>query len=153
MVTTATLLPSALRMQWAPLDLDAVYQAADDPANGSVVLMVGTVRNNTSGRPVLFLEYEAYETMALKVFQDIAQKAQHQWSGINQVVIHHRVGKLMIGEISVAVAVGSAHRAEGFLACQFAIDTLKHTAPIWKKEHWADGSSEWVSLAACDTTH
>ncbi len=143
----------SLVIQWAPISLDAVYAQVDDPANGSVVLMVGTVRNNTAGRPVLFLEYEAYETMALSVFREIAQTTRRQWPSINQVIIHHRVGKLTIGEVSVAVAIGSAHRAEGFAACQYAIDTLKHNAPIWKKEHGQDGSSDWVSIGACDETH
>jgi molybdopterin synthase catalytic subunit len=137
-------------IQWAPLELAQVYALADDAANGAVVLMVGTVRNNTQGRPVEFLEYEAYGPMALKVFEEIGQQIRQQWTGIQRVVIHHRIGKLTIGEVSVAVAVGSAHRAEAFAGCQYAIDTLKHQAPIWKKEHWRDGSSDWVSIADCD---
>ena len=71
-------------------------------------------------------------------------------SQTNKIVIHHRVGRLQIGEISVLVAVGCPHRAEAFDACRYAIDTLKHNAPIWKKEHWADGSSNWVNLGACE---
>ena len=140
-------------IQLAPLSLDAVYQAADHPGNGAVVVMSGTVRNKTLGREVLFLEYQAYQPMALKVFEHIATEIKDRWSDTNAVAIHHRVGKLTIGEISVLVAVGMPHRSEAFAACQYAIDTLKHTAPIWKKEHFADGSSEWVSIGACDDQH
>ena len=140
-------------IQLAPLSLDAVYGAADHSGNGAVVLMSGTVRNKTLGREVLFLEYQAYQPMALKVFEQIATEIKDRWPDTNAVAIHHRVGKLTIGEISVLVAVGMPHRSEAFAACQYAIDTLKHTAPIWKKEHFADGSSEWVSIGACDDLH
>ena len=96
-------------------------------------------------------EYQAYAPMALKIFDQIAATIHQRWPDVNQVVIHHRIGRLEIGDISVLVAVGTPHRAEAFAACQFAIDTLKHEAPIWKKEHWQDGSSSWVSIAACET--
>ncbi len=135
---------------FAPLDLEAVYQLADDPANGAVVVMSGTVRNQTDGKPVVSLEYQAYEPMAINVFRQIAQELRCQYPDANRVVIHHRTGHLKIGEISVLVAVGCPHRGEAFAACQYAIDTLKHNAPIWKKEHWADGSSSWVSIGACE---
>ena len=111
--------------------------------------MSGTVRNQTAGKPVLYLEYQAYEPMAIAIFRQIAQHIRKEWPETNRVVIHHRTGKLQIGEISVLVAVGCPHRAEAFAACQYAIDTLKHNAPIWKKEFWADGSSQWVSIGAC----
>jgi molybdopterin synthase catalytic subunit len=137
-------------LMFAPLSYDAVYRLADDPGNGAIVLMSGTVRNQTDGKPVKSLEYQAYEPMALNVFRQIAQSIRDQWPEINRVVIHHRTGHLKIGEISVLVAIGSPHRGEAFAACQYAIDTLKHNAPIWKKEHWQDGSSEWVSIAACE---
>jgi molybdopterin synthase catalytic subunit len=89
--------------------------------------------------------------MALQVFASIATDIRNRWPDVNRVVIHHRIGRLQIGEISVLVAVGCPHRSEAFAACQYAIDTLKHNAPIWKKEHWADGSSSWVSIGACET--
>lgn len=127
-----------------------MYRMANDPGNGAIVIMSGMVRNQTEGRPVIALEYQAYTPMALKVFERIANSIRTRWSEVTQVVIHHRIGRLQIGEISVLVAVGTPHRAEAFAACQFAIDTLKHEAPIWKKEHWADGSSSWVSIAACE---
>jgi molybdopterin synthase catalytic subunit len=138
------------RITFAPLSLEDVYAAADDPANGAIVIMSGMVRNQTDGQPVVALEYQAYEPMAIAVFRQIAAQIRKQWSDVTHVIIHHRTGRLQIGEISVLVAIGCPHRSEAFAACQFAIDTLKHNAPIWKKEHWADGSTSWVSIGACE---
>ncbi|TVQ61247.1 MAG: molybdenum cofactor biosynthesis protein MoaE [Spirulina sp. DLM2.Bin59] len=135
---------------FAPLSLEQVYHRAAIAANGAVVVMSGTVRSQTQGRPVRYLEYQAYTPMALEVFRAIATQIRHQWPDTNRVVIHHRTGRLQIGEISVLVAVGCPHRREAFAACEYAIDTLKHNAPIWKKEHFADGSTTWVSIAACE---
>ncbi len=135
---------------FAPLSLVQVYELADDRANGAIVVMSGMVRNNTEGRAVVALEYQAYEPMALVVFKQIAAQIRQRWSDITRIVIHHRTGKLAVGEISVLVAVGSPHRGEAFAAGQYAIDTLKHNAPIWKKEHWQDGSTSWVSIGACE---
>lgn len=141
------------RITFAPLSVAEVYALADDPANGAVVLMSGTVRSQTDGRDVQYLEYQAYEPMALKVFEQIAAEIHDQWPMVTRTIIHHRTGKLEIGEISVLVAVGCPHRAEAFAACRHAIDTLKHNAPIWKKEHWQDGSSSWVNIGACEQVH
>jgi len=135
---------------FAPLSLADVYTLADDPANGAVVVMSGTVRNQTEGKPVVSLEYQAYEPMALRVFATIAQDIRQTWADVNRVVIHHRIGRLQIGEISVLVAIGCPHRSEAFAACKYAIDTLKHNAPIWKKEHYQDRASTWVSIGACE---
>lgn len=135
---------------FAPLSVEEVYLKANDEANGAVVMMSGMVRNQTDGKPVVSLEYQVYEPMALRVFYQIAANIRANWSDVTRVVIHHRVGHLQIGEISVLVAVGCPHRKEAFEACRYAIDTLKHNAPIWKKEHWADGSSTWVSIGACE---
>ncbi|TAE60572.1 MAG: molybdenum cofactor biosynthesis protein MoaE [Nostocales cyanobacterium] len=134
----------------APLSLEEIYTKADHPGNGAVVVMSGTVRNQTDGQPVIALEYQAYQPMALQIFYQIAADVRRQWSDVNRVIIHHRIGRLKVGEISVLVAVGCPHRGEAFAACQYAIDTLKHNAPIWKKEHWQDGSSSWVSIGACE---
>ena len=142
--------PDSFRMSFAPLALDEVYQLADDEANGAIVVMSGMVRNQTDGKPVVALEYQAYEPMALNIFRQIAGEIRAQWADVTHVVIHHRTGKLTVGNISVLVAVGCPHRSEAFAACQYAIDTLKHNAPIWKKEHWDDGSTSWVSIAACE---
>ena len=140
----------------APLSLEEVYSLADNPANGAVVVMSGTVRDNTEGRPVTALEYQAYEPMAIRVFQQIAAEIRKTWPAVTHIVIHHRVGRLRIGQISVLIAIGSPHRSEAFAACQFAIDTLKHNAPIWKKEWYSepDGklSGSWVSIGACEQT-
>ena len=135
---------------FAPLSLEEVYRWVDDPANGAIALMSGTVRQETQGKPVSYLEYQSYEPMAIQVFRQIGQQIRHQWPIVNRIAIHHRTGKLEIGEISVLVAVGCPHRAEAFAAARYAIDTLKHQAPIWKKEHWVDGASSWVSIAACE---
>jgi molybdopterin synthase catalytic subunit len=103
------------------------------------------VRNQTGGKAVDYLDYQAYESMALQVFQNISDRCHQKFPDITEVVIHHRLGKLKIGEISVLVAIGSPHRAEAFEACRYAIDTLKTDAPIWKKEFWLDGVSSWVN--------
>ena len=134
----------------APLSVDEIYQLADDPANGAIVVMSGTVRNQTDGQPVVSLEYQAYQPMAIAIFQSIAAQMRATWQDVNRVVIHHRIGHLKIGEISVLVAVGCPHRSEAFAACRYAIDTLKHNAPIWKKEWFANGASTWVSIGACE---
>ncbi|MFM7364494.1 MAG: molybdenum cofactor biosynthesis protein MoaE [Cuspidothrix sp.] len=134
----------------APLSVSEIYSQADNSANGAVVVMSGMVRNQTDNKLVIALEYQAYEPMALQVFYQIADNIRHQWYNINRVVIYHRIGRLSVGEISVLVAVGCPHRGEAFAACQYAIDTLKHNAPIWKKEHWQDGSSSWVNIGMCD---
>ncbi len=138
------------RITFAPLSIAEVYQMADHTANGAVVIMSGTVREQTEGKSVTYLEYQAYEPMAVKIFEQISDRIFHQWQDTNSVIIHHRVGKLRIQDISVLVAVGCPHRQEAFSACQYAIDTLKHNAPIWKKEHFADGVSTWVSIGACE---
>ena len=142
----------------APISVAEVYALADDPSNGAVVMMSGTVRNQTDGKPVKSLEYQAYEPMAIAVFQSIAQQIRASWQDVNRVVIHHRIGHLTIGEISVLVAIGCPHRKEAFAACQYAMDTLKYNAPIWKKEHnivqdEATGEERivgtWVKLSEC----
>lgn len=143
---------------FAPLSLEEVYALADDPGNGAVVVMSGMVRNQTDGKPVVALEYQAYEPMVLQVFRQIAADIRQSLPDVNRVVIHHRIGRLQIGEISVLVAVGCPHRSEAFEACRYAIDTLKHNAPIWKKEYYrelgANGEeilqSSWVSISACE---
>ena len=159
-VTTSLVSPIKTRAEdrfaitFAPLSLEEVYALADDPGNGAVVVMSGMVRNQTDGKSVVALEYQAYEPMALQVFHQIAADIRNNWSNVNRVVIHHRIGRLQIREISVLVAVGCPHRSEAFEACRYAIDTLKHNAPIWKKEWYSeqDGtlSSSWVSIGACE---
>jgi molybdopterin synthase catalytic subunit len=129
---------------FAPLSFEEVYALADDPANGAVVLMSGMVRNQTGGRAVVALEYQAYEPMALAIFKQIALEIRQTWSDVTHVVIHHRTGRLSIGEISVLVAIGCPHRSEAFAACKYTIDMLKENAPIWKKEWYNEHEYSWV---------
>jgi molybdopterin synthase catalytic subunit len=150
LTSTKTNPKDSFAINFAPLSLEEVYSLADDSANGAIVVMSGTVRNQTDGKAVISLEYQAYEPMALNIFRSIATEIRQRWQATNRVVIHHRIGRLHIGEISVLVAVGCPHRGEAFDACRYAIDTLKHNAPIWKKEHYQDGSSSWVSIGACE---
>ena len=107
--------------------------------NGAAVVFEGIVRNNTRGRRTLYLDYEAYEGMALKQMQSVADKACSEFK-IRDVTLVHRLGRLEIGETSVLIAVSSAHRAAAFDACRWLIDTLKRTVPIWKKEYFEDGA-------------
>ncbi|MBW4509017.1 MAG: molybdenum cofactor biosynthesis protein MoaE [Scytonematopsis contorta HA4267-MV1] len=137
-------LEDSFTITFVPLSVEDVYAKADDSANGAVVIMSGMVRNKTDGKAVEFLEYQAYEPMALQVFYQIAAFIRQQWTDVTRVVIHHRIGNLRVGEISVLIAVGCPHRSEAFEACRYAIDTLKKNAPIWKKEIWQDGSKTWV---------
>jgi molybdopterin synthase catalytic subunit len=124
------------RLVRAPIDLAALTATA--PQDGALALFVGVVRNTNAGRGVLHLEYEAYEEMAKSELDAIEAEARRRWP-IRELRIVHRLGRMEIGEASVAVAATSAHRAEAFEACRFAIDTLKKTAPIWKREFYADG--------------
>jgi molybdopterin synthase catalytic subunit len=126
-----------VRLQHEPIDLAALH--AVSPKDGALCLFVGVVRNENGGRPVLRLEYEAYEEMALPLMAEIEAEVKGRWP-VTEVRMVHRLGPLAIGEASVAVAVASPHRAEAFAACRYAIDTLKAKVPIWKKEFYADGS-------------
>jgi molybdopterin synthase catalytic subunit len=120
-----------------PIDLAALLPAR--AADGAVCLFVGVVRNENGGRQVRYLEYEAYEDMALPLMEEIGAEARRRWP-LSEVRLVHRLGRLEIGEPSVAVSVTSPHRPEAFAACRYAIDTLKATVPIWKKEHYEDGA-------------
>ena len=109
------------------------------PEDGAAVVFEGVVRNNTKGRPTLYLDYEAYEVMALQQLEGLVSQARDKFH-IREAVIVHRLGRLEIGETSVLIAVASAHRAAAFEACRWIIDTLKKTVPIWKKEYFEDGA-------------
>lgn len=112
-------------------------------ADGGVVTFVGIVRDDgVDGRAVSALEYEAFESMALREFETIAREARERFGDVRLAIVH-RVGTLRVGEVSVAVLAAAAHRAEAFEACRYAIDQLKRRAPIWKKECYADGSAQW----------
>jgi molybdopterin synthase catalytic subunit len=115
---------------------------------GALTTFVGVVRGTHEGRRVRHLEYEAFEPLALKVFRQIAAEAEGHWPGA-LLAIHHRVGRLEIGEASVVVVAGTAHRAEAFQACRYAIERVKQIAPVWKHEFFDDGDA-WVAGAVAD---
>ena len=133
------------RVLQQPLSADAVAAAVDDPGAGGLAIFSGVVRNETGGRPVKFLEYEAHTPMAEAKMREIGHIIHARWPGVKRVAILHRIGRLEIGESSVLIAVSAAHRQDAFEACKFAIDTLKRTVPVWKKEHFEDGEV-WVGL-------
>ena len=126
-----------------PLDAQAALAAAISDAAGGLVQFVGTVRNQTKGKRVLRLEFEAYAPMAISEMRKIAEQAVEKWPVLH-ISILHRVGVLQVGEIPVVITVACAHRGAAFEAGQFAIDTLKENVPIWKKEIFEDGET-WVS--------
>jgi molybdopterin synthase catalytic subunit len=122
-----------------PIDPNAILQAIKSGADGAVCIFDGIVRDNTRGRQTLYLDYEAYEEMALRQLHLLRSEAiEHH--GVRDVAIVHRLGRLNVGETSVYIAVASAHRGAAFDACRWVIDTLKKTVPIWKKEQFADGA-------------
>jgi MoaE-MoaD fusion protein len=121
------------------IDSDAVLTAIKRPEDGAAVLFDGIVRNNTRGRRTLYLDYEAYEEMALKQLEGLVEQAISQF-GVRDIRIVHRLGRLQIGETSVLIVVASAHRGKAFDACRWVIDALKRTVPIWKKEYFEDGA-------------
>ena len=125
-----------------PLDEHAVTGAVSAPDAGGVVTFVGRVRDNARGHKVEALEYEAYPEMAEAVFAEIATEARSRFA-IKDVAIHHRSGRLRVGEPSVVIAVSAAHRGAAFEACEYVIDQLKARSPIWKKEYGPDGAV-WV---------
>ncbi len=126
-----------------PIDILKVIEAASLHEAGAINTFIGTVRNQTSGKKVLRLEYEAYEPMAVSEINKIIDTAGKTWHLLG-CAVSHRTGTLMPGEIAVVVAVSTPHRKESFAVCQFIIDNLKETVPIWKKEFFEDGS-HWVS--------
>lgn len=132
-----------LKITENPLDIAVCTDFAASPASGGTAIFLGTVRDSTRGKRVVRLEFEAYESMALKELQKIAEQAFEKWP-LLALSIHHRVGVLAVGEAAVVIAAASAHRDAAFDACRFAIDTLKKTVPIWKKEVFEDGEI-WVA--------
>ncbi len=126
-----------------PIDLAALVRLVADPGAGAVVTFSGTTRNESGGRPVRSLTYEAYPEMAERKLGEIGREARERHE-ILRIAIHHRVGTLPVGEVSVGIAVSAPHRAPAFAACRFAIERIKEDLPVWKKERFADGTEEWV---------
>jgi molybdopterin synthase catalytic subunit len=134
---------TSIKITSETLNLQDCYSFVQDASCGGIALFVGTVRNSTKNKEVTLLDFSGYEPMAIKEMQKIANKALEKFD-IHKIASHHAVGKLKIGYIPVIIAVSSAHRKAAFEACEFAIDTLKETVPIWKKEHFEDGEV-WVN--------
>ena len=133
----------SIKLSTSKLSLDECYDFVDDPTCGGIDIFVGTVRNHTKGKKVEKLEFSAYAPMAIKEMHVIAAKILEKFD-VLKIAIHHAEGILEIGDIPVIIAVSASHRAAAFEACQFAIDRLKETVPIWKKEHFSDGEV-WVN--------
>jgi MoaE-MoaD fusion protein len=130
------------------LDPAGAAALVSGPRDGAVATFVGLVRDHNAGRRVLWIDYEAYAPLALKTFEQIAGEARERWPEA-RLAIHHRVGRVEIGEASVAIAAGSPHRADAFGACRYAIERVKQIAPIWKHEHF-EGGECWIEGATAD---
>ena len=134
---------TSIKITQEKLNLQECYDFVTDASCGGISAFVGTVRNDTQGKEVQQLDFSTYKPMAIKEMQKIADQALEKFP-IVKIAIHHAEGMLQIGAIPVIITVSSKHRKAAFDACQFAIDTLKETVPIWKKEHFSDGEV-WVN--------
>lgn len=140
--------PERFRICPDPLDAAAVAAAVSSAGCGAVTTFLGLVRDQNAGRRVLRLDYEAYEPLALRAFEQIEREARERWPSA-RLAIHHRIGRLAIGDASVAIAAASPHRAEAFAASRYAIERIKQIAPIWKHEHF-EGGEVWIEGATAD---
>jgi molybdopterin synthase catalytic subunit len=132
----------------APLDLQALVADLGAEGDGAIATFAGLVRNHNQGRRVRFLEYEAYEPLAVRALERIVVEARDAWPS-TRLGLHHRIGRLEIGEASIIVVAASAHRADAFAACRYAIERVKQIVPIWKHEHF-DGGEVWLEGATAD---
>ena len=133
-----------------PLRIESLVDALAPAtgAEGAVVTFVGVVRNHNLDRRVRYLEYEGYEPLALRAFEQIVREVEERWPGA-RMALHHRVGRLEVGEASVAIAAVSAHRGNAFAACRYVIERVKQIAPIWKREFF-EGGDVWIEGATAD---
>jgi molybdopterin synthase catalytic subunit len=131
-----------------PLDPSALAALVSSAESGGLTMFTGLVRDHNAGRRVLWIDYEAHDALAATVFARIGAEARERWPGAT-LAIHHRTGKVGIGEASVVIAAASAHRAEAFSACRFAIERVKQIAPVWKHEHF-EGGDIWIEGATAD---
>jgi molybdopterin synthase catalytic subunit len=131
-----------------PLIGAVVDRGVESGADGGVATFLGLVRNHNVGRKVEHLEYEAYEALALRAFERIAKEIAVRWPGV-RLALHHRIGRIEVGDASVAIAAASAHRAQAFAACRYAIERVKQIAPIWKREFF-EGGDIWIEGATAD---
>ncbi len=125
-----------------PLAADALAAAVQTADDGAVVTFAGVVRNQFGGRATAYLVYEAYAEMALPLLTQLADEARAKFA-VGRIAVHHRLGKLEIGETAVLVVVAAPHRQAAFEAAAYVMDRIKATVPIWKQEHWADGAADW----------
>jgi molybdopterin synthase catalytic subunit len=131
-----------------PIDMVGMLAGAHHPGAGAVVLFSGEVRDNNRGRPVSHLEYEAYVPLAEEMIGEILAEAKTRWA-LQIAVAQHRTGVVAVGDTAVVVITASAHRSEAYAANRYIIDRIKHEAPIWKCEHYADGTHEWGTNCNC----
>ena len=134
---------TSIKITSEKLDLQECYRFVEDDSCGGISAFIGTVRNDTQGKEVIQLDFSTYKPMAIKEMQKIAERALEKFN-IKKIAIHHSEGMLQIGAIPVIVTASAKHRKAAFEACEFAIDTLKETVPIWKKEYFSDGEI-WVN--------
>ncbi len=127
-----------------PIDIDQLNERASHPACGAVLTFSGTVRNHHLGRKVVKLAYEAYESMAQSEMEKVAAAAFEQWPDVKKIQVVHRFGEMAVGESSIYLTVSSPHRPDGFAALRFVIDRIKRDVPIWKKEYYEDGETDWL---------
>jgi molybdopterin synthase catalytic subunit len=132
----------------SPLDIVGLLSRAHHPGAGAVVLFSGEVRESNQGKAVAFLEYEAHVPLASTMIEEILTTAKQRWS-LHSAVAQHRTGKVSIGDTAVVVITASAHRSEAYAANRYIIDRIKHEAPIWKCEHYTDGTKEWGNNCNC----
>lgn len=135
----------------APLALEPLVSAVaseSDGVDGAIATFLGLVRNHNQGRRVQYLEYEAYDALALKAFERIDDEVRRRWPGV-RVALHHRTGRLEIGEASVAIVTASPHRGDAFAACRYVIERVKQIVPVWKREYF-EGGDVWIEGATAD---
>ena len=132
------------RVTTEPLSIQQVNDLVKRPTDGAVVTFDGIIRNNFDGRPVRYLEYEAYATMAEKKLAEIGAEVQQKFA-VGEIAMLHRIGRLEIGESSIVIAVAAPHRHAAFEACAYAMDRVKAEVPVWKKEFFVDGADHWVN--------
>lgn len=126
-----------------PINIQDAVTYVSDPAHGAIDTFIGTVRNHHEGKSVTGITYDVHEVLAKKVLKEICEEATGLWANTNYYVAHYK-GVLKIGDISIVIAVSSAHRGESFDACRYVIEEIKKRAPVWKKEHYQDGKSDWL---------
>ena len=134
---------NAARLTSQPIDVTALIREISADDRGAVTIFLGTVRNSNDGRPVNGIDYSAYDAMAVAEMTRIVDEACGKFRGV-AIAVEHRIGTLQVGDVSVAIACAHAHRAQALDANRYVIEELKRRVPIWKREHYLDGTSEWV---------